>query len=287
MKYFLDCEFHERKIYKTFTDKVLGRKTHTVELISIALVREDGRTYYAESKEFDMNAAKKHKFLSKNVLPNLIGEGFRKWNHEIRDEIVDFMSSDEEPELIGWWGAYDWYVFCSLFENMIDCINQTGFKYYTDLKSLLKNTSGISKKSLNELTSANADLSISHNAYQDAMWLREAYYCAIDLAKSSLKEELSSRAHDNTRSLIKHVLKKGTINENGSLTLPKKMVNSWTNRSNLSLNDLSVNQKRTPYVEGERYSSGAIVKIGKFLNEERPLHSRFIEDRFIEGNRKS
>jgi len=49
MKYFIDQEFFEG-FYKPF----LGRRRHFIDLISIGIVAEDGKEYYAISNEFDI-----------------------------------------------------------------------------------------------------------------------------------------------------------------------------------------------------------------------------------------
>ena len=58
MKYYLDTEFHEYK--KNGVD--------TIELISIGIVAEDGREYYAVCNEFDIHAAMNNDWLRLNVL---------------------------------------------------------------------------------------------------------------------------------------------------------------------------------------------------------------------------
>ncbi len=52
MKYFLDTEFLE-----DFTKPFLGKKRHFIDLISIGIVADDGREYYAISKDFDLKRA--------------------------------------------------------------------------------------------------------------------------------------------------------------------------------------------------------------------------------------
>ncbi len=52
MKYFLDNEFNE-----DFTKPIFGKKRHFIDLISIGIVAEDGREYYAISKDFDLKKA--------------------------------------------------------------------------------------------------------------------------------------------------------------------------------------------------------------------------------------
>lgn len=63
MKYFLDTEFHEYKKKPLFSKGI-----NTIELISIGIVAENRREYYAISKEFDVKAAWKNEWLRENVL---------------------------------------------------------------------------------------------------------------------------------------------------------------------------------------------------------------------------
>jgi hypothetical protein len=51
-KFFLDTEFHEG-----FHKPLFGKKRHFIDLISIGIVNENGREYYAISKDFDIKAA--------------------------------------------------------------------------------------------------------------------------------------------------------------------------------------------------------------------------------------
>lgn len=50
MKYFIDTEFIE-----DFTRPWIGKARHYIDLISIAILAEDGREYYAVSNEFDFD----------------------------------------------------------------------------------------------------------------------------------------------------------------------------------------------------------------------------------------
>lgn len=51
MKYFIDTEFIEG-----FHKPLFGKKRHFIDLISIGIVAEDGREYYAISKDFDLKS---------------------------------------------------------------------------------------------------------------------------------------------------------------------------------------------------------------------------------------
>jgi hypothetical protein len=63
MKYFLDTEFHEYK-----KKPLIGKPIDTIELISIGIISEDNREYYAICKDFDLKAAWNNEWLRENVL---------------------------------------------------------------------------------------------------------------------------------------------------------------------------------------------------------------------------
>lgn len=102
MKYFLDTEFIEG-----FNKPWFEKKRHFVDLISIGMVAEDGRTYYSISSEYNYHDA--NDWVKENViLPaykdvvhgdqrNLYTvENFHKWygkkNSMIANEILNFIS---------------------------------------------------------------------------------------------------------------------------------------------------------------------------------------------------
>lgn len=58
MKYFIDTEFIEGKQKESFPISLFRDETvNTIDLISIGIVAEDGREYYAISKDFNLNEA--------------------------------------------------------------------------------------------------------------------------------------------------------------------------------------------------------------------------------------
>jgi hypothetical protein len=91
MKYFLDTEFHEYKKKPLF-----GKAIDTIELISIGIVAEDGREYYAISKDFDIKAAWNNEWLRENVLKSIHNELSIKENNSMHEE-------------------EDWFTFRSLY----------------------------------------------------------------------------------------------------------------------------------------------------------------------------
>ena len=163
MKYFLDTEFHEYKKKPLF-----GKPIDTIELISIGIVSEDAREYYAICKEFDLKAAWNNEWLRKNVLKSIFNEFYidvfnckmptfnfkdfeflinkiGKTSKQIAEEIIEFTSTSEcrmvekygdKPQFYGYYADYDWVVFCWLFGKMIDL--PKGFPMYCiDLKQSL------------------------------------------------------------------------------------------------------------------------------------------------------
>lgn len=116
MRYAIDTEFIER-----------GRE-HPIILISIGIVCEDGRKYYAVSSEFKDDDCSD--WLKCNVLPNL-GEIKRSTIDQIRRSILQFVRDD--PEFWAYFADYDWVVFCQIFGSMVDL--PSGYPYYChDLK---------------------------------------------------------------------------------------------------------------------------------------------------------
>lgn len=122
-KYFIDSEFIE--------------DGETIDLISIAIVCEDGREYYAVSKEFSLFNCSE--WLWKNVLPHLPNMGSDEWKYRaaIKQDILEFIQpSKPKPVFWGYYADYDWVVLCWLFGRMIDLPKH--FPYYCrDLKQLV------------------------------------------------------------------------------------------------------------------------------------------------------
>lgn len=155
MKYFLDTEFIEgfKKPVKWLpTIGNFNKPYHSIQLISIGIVCEDGREYYAVSNEFNPDDA--NGWVQENVLAKLPAQfeiiGFNidespnyhdtwKSNERIAQEIFRFIN-DVEPqseklpiEFYAYYADYDWVVFCSLFGTMMDL--PKGFPMYCrDLK---------------------------------------------------------------------------------------------------------------------------------------------------------
>ena len=70
MNYYIDTEFLEGKQKESFPISLFRKKTKpTIDLISIGIVSEDGREYYAVSKDFNLKEAWNRFDLKVNKLP--------------------------------------------------------------------------------------------------------------------------------------------------------------------------------------------------------------------------
>ena len=105
MRYFYDTEFIE--------------DGSTIELVSIGIVAEDGREFYAVSNEFDASCA--NEWVRDNVLNKLPRASHPAWKplRQIREEAHEFLTAGRGvPELWAWVGAYDHVVFAQLWGDM-------------------------------------------------------------------------------------------------------------------------------------------------------------------------
>lgn len=103
MRYWFDTEFDD--------------DGHHLAMISIGVVAEDGREYYAVSSEYD--PARATDWLSRNVLSQL-GDVDKKPRQRIRQELQDFFSAGATPEFWADCGEYDWIILRQLFGTLTD-----------------------------------------------------------------------------------------------------------------------------------------------------------------------
>ena len=163
MKYTLDTEFYE--------------KPGSIEMISIGIVAEDGREYYAESALFDWRLCdpsgpftqnSTQKWLWKNVRPHVLPIDYRKLPSQIGIEILAFVSEPnrrkqpvDRPEFWGYFADYDWVVFCWLYGSMIDLPKRYPM-YCRDLKQVM-DANHIARSDLPQQDK-------QHKAIDDAHW---------------------------------------------------------------------------------------------------------------------
>lgn len=165
-RYFVDTEFIE--------------DGHTIDLISIGVVCEDGRGFYAESQNVDLTRA--NEWVQANVLPHLWSrqadkrEGNR-WlrdggvggfltRHNIARDLRSWVAEGKgRPQFWGYYADYDWVVLCQLYGRMVDLPD--GWPMFCmDLKQWAVM---LGDPKLPEQTST------EHHALADARWNQEAW----------------------------------------------------------------------------------------------------------------
>ncbi|AZA13966.1 polyadenylate-specific 3'-exoribonuclease AS [Corynebacterium choanae] len=112
MRYFYDTEF-------------LDNGT-TLELVSIGIVAEDGREYYACSTDFHPGDA--NQWVRTHVLSQLPSPASPLWKPRrlIAEEVAEFLlahhptTQADNPQLWAWVGGYDHVVYAQLFGSMAD-----------------------------------------------------------------------------------------------------------------------------------------------------------------------
>lgn len=185
MKYYIDTEFIE-----DFHKPLLGKRRHFIDLISIAVVCEDGREYHAISREYRYKDASQ--WVKDNVITPLYLQTVHgsmrnqldvrnfsrikgKSSQRIQNDLLDFflceVGSDGKfyappgIEVYAYFADYDWVALCSLFGRMIDL--PTNFPMYCrDLKQMM-DAQGLTKEWKDEACPSPVN---EHTALADARW---------------------------------------------------------------------------------------------------------------------
>lgn len=150
----------------------------TIELISIGIVSETGREYYAVNLDLPVKRIRKHQWLMENVVPSLpkpAGDWNnhmpRRWlfdynNHAVKhrdriaEEVRAFLLAEGKPELWADYGAYDHVALCQLWGPMINL--PAGLPMFThDIEQAIEAVPGFVKPEQAEG---------QHNALEDARY---------------------------------------------------------------------------------------------------------------------
>lgn len=156
MRYFIDSEFIEWP--------------STIEIISLAIISEDGRELYLENSDADTSRA--DNWIQTNVLAHLVGGEAAVPRSEFAARILTFIGEDEKPEFWAYYSDYDWVVFCWLFGRMIDLPKHFP-KYCRDFKQTM-DSFRIKKSDLP------IQVETAHHALADAKWLRSAFLATFE-----------------------------------------------------------------------------------------------------------
>lgn len=158
MKYWYDTEFYE--------------DGSQINLISIGIVAEDGREFYAENYDFSWQDVPEHHWIWDNVKPHLHGLTAQYHKYEIANHVRKFITKDGtefDNELWGYYSSYDHVVLAQLFGRMVDMPD--GVPWFTQdirqVKAMLK-AEGWEYEFPKQT-------STEHHALADAKWTKEAY----------------------------------------------------------------------------------------------------------------
>ncbi len=198
MDYFIDTEFMDRG------------KESKIDLISIGIISEDGREYYAQSCEYDPrfadNWVKENVFLNlkrcphttyeigtltpestdlyihkplgqctdtKNYIPNLCCPWRTK--AALAKEVEIFMNAAYygTPRFMGWCCAYDYVALCQLFGGLMQLPTEWPH-YMHDLQHQL-DVRGLKDTMLPSPEKSSSGLFNAHNALEDAKYIAKLY----------------------------------------------------------------------------------------------------------------
>lgn len=148
MRYWFDTEFDER-------DRI-------IHLISIGIVAEDGREYYAVNADYDQQLA--NRWLQENVLPFIAGQACLT-RAEIRRDVLAFFAP-APTEIWAYVGEYDWIVLRQLVGHMLDW--PAGWPLSHCNLAQWRDQLGVSELPQQDAHSV-------HHALADARWTRNAW----------------------------------------------------------------------------------------------------------------
>lgn len=156
---------------KIWFDTEFVEDGNTIDLISIGMVREDGKTFYAECQECDLDRA--DQWVKDNVIVHLQRGSARQPRSKIARDIIEFAGPN--PEFWAYYADYDWVALCQLFGRMIDL--PAGWPMYCrDVKQVCD---ALGNPKLPE----QADT--EHHALADAVWTKQAWEFLRDRYEAS------------------------------------------------------------------------------------------------------
>jgi hypothetical protein len=158
-----------KKKLRVYYDTEFIEDGKTIDLISIGMVDENGREFYAISSEFDESKASD--WVKTNVLVHLpsVVDFPRHTKGEIRTALLEFVGN-RVPEWWAYYCSYDHVVLCQLFGSMVD-LPDTWPKFTLDIKQYAEfiGVKRLPKKG-----------SVVHDAVEDAKWNKKAHEFLVE-----------------------------------------------------------------------------------------------------------
>lgn len=158
MKVFFDTEF-------------TGLHANTT-LMSIGLVDEEGRTFYAELNDYDKSQV--DEWLENNVVANFTGENTMNMQ-QLKLELTEWLAVYDSVEIWSDCLAYDWVLFNSIFGTAFD-IPKSVYYIPFDICTMMK-LKGVDPDINREEYAFNSvpETAQKHNALWDAQVIRACY----------------------------------------------------------------------------------------------------------------
>lgn len=151
-RYFFDTEFIEDGV--------------TIDLLSIGIVCDDGREFYAQNRDADLDKASE--WVRDNVFPGLRDCPDDQILHksQIAEAVESFIEEGRDtPEFWAYYGDYDWVVLCQLYGTMMN-LPEGWPMFAMDVKQLAVS---VGVHQLPDQTTG------EHNALNDARWTKESW----------------------------------------------------------------------------------------------------------------
>lgn len=178
----------------------------TIELISIGMIREDGKEYYAVNGDMDCVRVGAHPWLKENVVKHLPGknESSNNWTIDndhadvkplptIRHELEAFLfeaAAVSELELWSWFSAYDHVALCQLWGPMVR--KPFYIPHYTnDVRQEFQRWNNPAVPG--HLTQD--DMPDAHNALADAKYHKRLHQFIAQLGKERYREAVLEALH--------------------------------------------------------------------------------------------
>lgn len=165
MRYFYDTEFHERG------------PAHPIELISFGIVSEEGRELYLINTDFDWDDPKHSgspsiDWLRENAMPHILkGDELDRYGlpfNEFKGRLLRFI--DHQPELWGYFSAYDHMMLSQIFGRMVDLPRH--WRHTMDLQQVIRS---MHLKKSDLPLHRNEGGVVRHRAIDDARWVKDVW----------------------------------------------------------------------------------------------------------------
>ena len=172
---------------KIFFDTEFTGLQQNTTLISIGLISECGKTFYAELTDYDRNQV--DDWIFDNVIINMLYTGFPKTglilsndincievkanSLSVKEQLGKWLSQFEKVEIWGDCLSYDWVLFNQLFGHAFN-IPKNVYYIPFDICTLFK-MKGVDPDISREEYASMSENSVKHNALWDAKVIKKCY----------------------------------------------------------------------------------------------------------------